>query len=369
MCSTLDNLGSAIDTDKISIALNLSGVSLYYRGKTKTRAECSFLMDVIALSGGDARVLLKLISRRENRSETQIPSSSSGISKTNMELSLLAEKCRITQRDGIISLSLDHIRLSVLELTISKLRQPKVHSIERSQTFLRSMFLYLQRRRFSIHQWCDENAVGQLPALDLLAQVIACSFDCGLEWMVRQMKEVSDLAIQLQAHMDDRSFTEHLESKMVADLIQSGLLGEFEWRALLQEEKGNVLKYLYLLLFAAEFGYAAGQNTDQIPQNNSQSQTTAVATMECWISEFEPGEPAILIRPKGDKAIYHKMVLPIALNNSSCAMSRRVFCLQRIDNSSGQVVSSLYLLTFPPLKERVSEMQEKRVKDTTIILR
>ncbi|KAL9044133.1 MAG: hypothetical protein Q9214_002705, partial [Letrouitia sp. 1 TL-2023] len=211
MSSTLKTLESAIDTDRISIALNLFGVSLYYRGPTKTRAECRYLLDVIALSGGDARALLNLISGRHNGSGTQISSSSPDISQIDLELSLLAEKCSISERDGILSLSLDQMRLSVIELSISKLRRPKAHSIERSQTFLRSMFLYLQGRNFSFRQWCDENAVGQFAAQNLLAQVFACSFDCGLEWMIRQMKEAPVLALQVQAHMDDQSFTEHHE--------------------------------------------------------------------------------------------------------------------------------------------------------------
>ncbi|KAL9609069.1 MAG: hypothetical protein Q9167_006134 [Letrouitia subvulpina] len=369
MSSTLENLDSAIDTDKISIALNLFSVSLYYRGQTKTRTECRFILDLIALSGGDARALLNLISGHQNESGNQISSSSSDMSQMNMELSLLAENCQIAKRDGIQSLSLDQMRLSVIELTISKVRRPKVHFIERSQEFLRLMFSYLQGRHFCFRQWCDENAVGQPAALNLLVQVFACSFDCGLEWMIRQMKEAPDLALQVQAHMDDRSFTEHHEGEILGGLIKSNLVGEAQWRALLQEEKGNILKYLYLLLFVAEFGYAARSNIDELTQNKSQPQTAAAGSMECWIVEIEPGEPAILIRPSREKVKYHKMVLPIALNNSSCAMSRRVFCLQRVDNSSGKVVSSLYLLTLLPLKERVSEMQGERVKDVMIKLR
>ena len=369
MSSTLEKLDSAIDTDKISIALNLSGVSLYYRGQTKTRTECRFILNMIALSGGDARALLNLISGHQNGSRTHSSSSISNKSEINMELSPATQNCRISEKDGILSLSLDQMRLSVIELTISKPRRPKVLSVERSQEFLHSMFLYMQGRHFSFHQWCDENAIGQLAALNLLTQVFACFFDCGLEWMIRQMKDVPDLALQVQAHMDDRSFTEHDEDEMLAGLTKSNLLEKFQWRALPEVEKGNILKFLYLFLFVAEVGYAAGQNTDEIPQNNSQPQTAAAGSKECWIIEIEPGEPAILIRPKGDKVKFHKMVLPIALNNSSCAMSQRVWCLQRVDDSSGKVVSSLYLLTFLPLKERVSEMQGKRVKDVMIKLR
>lgn len=63
------------------------------------------------------------------------------------------------------------------------------------------------------------------------------------------MKEAPDLALQVQAHMDDRSFIEHHEGEMLVGLIKSDILGEVQWRA--------------LLLFVANFGYAARKNTDE----------------------------------------------------------------------------------------------------------
>ncbi|KAG8530517.1 uncharacterized protein KY384_005020 [Bacidia gigantensis] len=366
--SELESLDSTIDVDKISIALSLSGVSLYYRGHIKTRSYCRFILDLITLVGGDARALFKLIGSSQNTSGIQTSVTHSGLSRFNVELSLLAQTCRVSRTDGVLSVSPDEVRLSVLELTARQLRKPKSGLVERAQAFLHLMFVSLQTKRYSFRQWCDEKRVSQPTSFDFLAQILACSFECGLDWIVRQIDTVPTLALQIQADMDERSFTEILGTEMVGFLKETNLLEEVQWQLLSSEDRGHILKYVYLFLFIAEIGYATLRYPNILPSSDSPSPMAIADPMECWIIEIDPGEPAILIRAKGNNIKFHKMILPIALNNSSCGMTRRVWCLERVDDRVGKVVSSMYLITFLPVKEKDNVSQGTRVKDVMIKL-
>ena len=54
--STIDRLKCNVETDKISISLNIAGLQVYYKGSRQSRDQCRWLLAIITLCTGDATV-------------------------------------------------------------------------------------------------------------------------------------------------------------------------------------------------------------------------------------------------------------------------------------------------------------------------
>lgn len=54
--STIDRLKCNVETDKISISLNIAGLQVYYKGRRQTKDQCRWLLAIITLCTGDATV-------------------------------------------------------------------------------------------------------------------------------------------------------------------------------------------------------------------------------------------------------------------------------------------------------------------------
>ncbi|MDI1492955.1 MAG: hypothetical protein OHK93_004739 [Ramalina farinacea] len=54
--STIDRLKCNVETDKISISLNIAGLQVYYMGRRQSRDQCRWLLAIITLCTGDATV-------------------------------------------------------------------------------------------------------------------------------------------------------------------------------------------------------------------------------------------------------------------------------------------------------------------------
>ena len=249
--------------------------------------------------------------------------------------------------EGIVSATPSSLELAVYCLPQWIARTPSSSVSARAKDYARLITADLMKT--SSFASLSTSAVSLIPTCEsrVLSQIIACSFECGLEWIVSQARGLASVNPSLE-----RQVEETRESVVLYDrLFEAGLLTDEQAYELPERNRRAMVLYLYFLVFGSPVGLSSQEDDSISSSINSiyRLKTEGISQpMQCLIVEVEDRSPFLLIGPE-EIPKHDSMVLPIALGNITCASLPRLWCLQADRESKSkkwEIVSRCHLLSF-----------------------
>ncbi|KAL8855088.1 MAG: hypothetical protein Q9221_000285 [Calogaya cf. arnoldii] len=268
--SDVSSLDCSVEADKISIALNVAGLQLQLRddGRITSREACRFALAMIALSTDDASVLCGdgdrlMISGAAANLWLHWPDDGEdylttiGISHAEITKSI----ARVTPEE--IELDLLLIRNHVPHFANNSLYQAVRHLItvfaDQTQNWSRD------DRPFMFTKLADED--DESKDREYVAEILACSLECGIAWISNQMsccKALSDKAQERLAHIgiEFRDF--------VRELLEISSPGSTDGPSTISDEQfDSVSQFVYLFVMNSLLDW--GSESNYPPANNGPS--------------------------------------------------------------------------------------------------
>jgi hypothetical protein len=177
LISMVFSLSATVTQDKLSVAFNICGLNVYFKGKLLTADDCCAVYSMLALAAGDATVLctrgqkLKLGANSEITSWMQWPVCFYRIQAANMSLDSAAH-FTVTPRE---------LTLDLYFFQSHSQRSPTKECLDRATKL--HEFLE-QKGMFALHTRRGTDIRSFIPGL-------AVALDCGLDWMVQAWETVS----------------------------------------------------------------------------------------------------------------------------------------------------------------------------------
>jgi hypothetical protein len=212
LISMVFSLDASVMCDKLSVALNISGLNVFFKGNLPTADECCAIFSMLALAAGDATVLctrgerLRLGEGSKTSSWMQWPESYSRIQAANVAL----------QSASNLTVTLQELTLDLYMLLDRSERSPTECSLHCAT---------------QLHDFLEDNGVfaRDIRGSDQLRDHIsgiAAALDCGLDWMAQAWEILvsTDGAVDpytLAAVEENAERYSELESSIVRILTES----------------------------------------------------------------------------------------------------------------------------------------------------
>ena len=364
--SDIFQLACSIQSDILGIAINISGLQVYFTGQIRSPNECRWVLAMVALSAGDATVLggADEVLRVED-----LPGTPSWLNWVNDSENIMTRVGYSKLQDPTCIKSIDQyqITLDLLDLTYSDFRVPSCKSFR----WAHSLVGLLSKADFNDF---GDQPYWMSPGLDpieasaarrLTVEILACSFECGFDWMVKQMSSAPNLAENVQGSMGDFESTFWLmleESVLIENSPESSYLDQLD-----NNNKDLVLLYLYFVLFESLFGYgrilllaatarASPGEHNQVPVQEDDQNLT-----QCMCLDIGSGNKALVAVSSG---IVEQGVpsMPVALSNGSCAGIRRLWFIDSSLDDEDNVkilIGKYYMFTLMPIEENAKVIKRR----------
>lgn len=364
--SDIDQLDCSVRTDKVCIAINTANLQLYFTGQDKSSDQCRWLLAMIALSAGDAIALcgiddlLKLGYDNERSSYSWLNWSNDG--GDTMEVSGAST---LREPSGIKKVAQDHITLDLLYFSDFDIKGPSDISSCCAEAVLADLSIQMSNKESFFRpfwlrprsRWIDQRR-EQLFVMDILA----CSLDCGLDWMMKQMTFSETLAMKVQRSLESADFDFW---PFVSTLfILRGLMQQPDLNNLPDQKKISLLQYFYFVVFYSPLGEA-----DSSPSyfDNKLARAEEGKLIRCGWFDMGTSGKALVALGYGLKGPY-KVAIPFALSDTPCFTTRRLWFLQRSDESDREswvIMEKFRVLTLQPIEEDAREIIRRN--DQTIV--
>ena len=309
-----------VESDKVSISLNLAGLQLYYKGQNDSLDDCRWILAMVALSAGDARVLSNVEEPLDLNNGSENPSWMWwGEDLENVMVDSVGEK--LTEVSSIASVDRNQITLDLFAFEGSlRLNEPSQSSLIRVEIFL----TYLQKQMASVDRpyWMTHRASATEfnREFSWRQDILACSFDCGMEWMIEQTTSCAELAETVQTELTELR-CDFPRIVLGALQLDTSLETEHRMRSLVQ--------YFYFAIFHNTLsvgggGYSYPQCSPWDTPRNSDE------LAHCWWMDFGASNKAIFVGARGSISPLSQAlaVVPVALSGTSCAAVRRLWILE-----------------------------------------
>ena len=357
--SDICQLACSVQTDILSIAINVSGLQVYFTGEIRSRNECRWVLSMMALCTGDANVLggIDEVLWVEDRAGT--PSWLNWVDDLENTMTRVGYS-RLQESIHVKSIDQYQITLDVLDLTDSEILVP-------SELYFRRARLLVGLLSESYYNDFENQPYWMSPALDpitaarerrLVVEILACSFECGYDWMIEQMLSAPNLAEHIhQGFIGDfgsRFWLMLDEHVLVEDTPESSYLDHLD-----NDKKTSLLLYFYYILFQKlfEFGRDGYLPTTSLAEPETNIQVPGLEDdprlFECMCFEIGLGNKALVAFPlKAEQ--YGIPCMPVALSNGSCAGIRRLWFLDSSPDDEADVMrltGKYHMFTLIPIEE------------------
>ncbi|MCJ1364008.1 hypothetical protein MMC16_003117 [Acarospora aff. strigata] len=343
-------LESSVQTDKICIAINISGLQLYFMGHDKSADECRWILAMIALSAGDATVLGGI-------DDPLMPEDGSGRPSwlhwaNDLEdtmINLGASELR--EPACIASIDQHHITLDLLLLNLDNctIKEPCRRSCGYALTLLTSLAdLYSKEAPEDQPYWMQFNSssIERWRERQFVSEIIACSLDCGLDWMMQQLNFNQRLSQKIQQSLDTLKYDLWPSIRLL--LIYRGLSKPAYLDKLDDERRNALLQYFHFVIFDSSL-----TEGDLSPSYSLVCCSGEHQVVRCgWLDRGTSGKALIPIGFKRKNP--DQIAVPVALSDASCTTVRRLWFLQRCgepDDKKWTVIEKLRILTLMPIEE------------------
>ena len=356
--SDICQLACSVQSDILCIAINVSGLQVYFTGQIRSPNECRWILAMVALSVGDATVLggIGEVLRVEDR-----PGTASWLNwvddledtMTRVGYSKLQEPTCIESIDQY------QITLDLLDFTYSDFRVP-------SRKFYRWAHLLVGLLSKAYVDDFENQPYWMSPGLDpitaseerhLVVEILACSFECGFNWMVKQMSWAPNLAEHVQKSMGnfESTFCPMLEEHvLIENFPESSYLDQLD-----NNNKNLLLLYLYYILFERLFDSGSisflPATSRAIPGEHNQVplQEDDRTLVHCMCLDIGSGNKALVTVRSGveEQGI---PTMPVASSNGSCAGIRRLWFIDNSPDGEDNVKmlnEKCHMFTLMPIEE------------------
>jgi hypothetical protein len=345
-------LQSSIETDKLSIAMNLAGLHIIYNGKERSHNDCRWILSLLALSAKDVTIL-------GGTGVAVKPDSNSAPSAWlrwlyDPPFIPLDYAPGLPEQHHITAINPNCITLDLLILEHRHARLPTPGS-----TFAAAQFVdhclnvpsYLEDiGAFRLLSEPRSESFLEERAADM--RILACSLSCGINWISENVL-CSDLIREWTAMMMNpngqfpfsTAFTEHIVCKFSE-----------EERVAFDDPnvKTSIFQYVFFVLTIQLFneckdrypsGFLAGEALSEIIGS---SHVKGVP-----LAVFDMGEENRAITLASNLLQDQNIccAVPVALSDSSSAMLRRLCLLKPLEDGSWQIVEKLKLFSYKTIKE------------------
>lgn len=194
ICYLVNGLQASVFGDKVSIALNLLDLGLYFRGTVFSEGHCRYIFTLLALAAGDPLALCCSGETLDNDGYKWTKKSSD---LTCLQWPVPSDLVHFSNRYPRAiqqlsnQISFQHSRMIVDVLALPKLNsKPSLENLERSHNFLRSIF---EDPKILASMEPEEWAHPVLDKKTLLQNSIvylACALELGLDWISMALRSM-----------------------------------------------------------------------------------------------------------------------------------------------------------------------------------
>ena len=364
--SDICQLACSVQSDILCIAINVSGLQLYFTGQIRSLNECRWVLAMVALSAGDATVLggIDEVLRVEDRAGT--PSWLNWVGDLENTMTRVGYS-KLQEPTCIKSIDQYQITLDVLDFTDSDLRVP-------SKLFFRWAYLLVGLLSKAYVDDFENQPYWMSPGLDSIAasrerhsvvEILACSFECGFDWMIKQMSSAPKLAEHVQELMGDfeSRFWLMLEEHVLGENFpESSYLHQLD-----KDGKTLLLLYFYFILFEKLFDVGSFSflpaTSRAIPREDNQIpvEEDDQSLYRCMCFDIGLGNKALVaVRSEGEEEGIPCM--PVALSNGSCAGIRRLWVLDSSPDDEDNVrrlTEKYHMFTLIPIEENANAIKKR----------
>jgi hypothetical protein len=332
----ISKLDCSVLSDKISIALNITGLRLSFHGSLVSEYECNWLLALISISAGDASVLgcegkpLVNLLGRVHQTWLRWPT------EHEADFAIFASRVmpKLHSDTNIQAIELDAITLDIL-LPMGRFELPSQDSCQKAASFLAS---YLRILNYPLTNHSDP-VTDNLPAAEtfrvleedasddtnkkFLVRNLACSLSCGITWMTNALGEMGE-PLKSFAEETYENQEEELKLYMWHAAVEH-LFSEEEANALqnIAHAKEHLVRYLYFLLNPTWYFLGTGCLTP-------------------WVVRIGRGNTSAIYLAPDLRTQYQKtpniLAIPAALNTTNAIGVRRAWLLQEAE-FTGQSIS------------------------------
>jgi hypothetical protein len=341
--------------DKISIALNVTGIQLRYLRDRPSEALCQWTLSLLALAAGDATVLGGLTNIQLNPGQEL----ASWLTWTDdLEDSLVTGgSARVSDSYGITELGHNHITLDLLFLHDYKPKTPSRESILRAGAFFDECYLDITFGSELSMDEIDPLMTGDPKYQEVVMRrvaALACSLECGLDWMTMQGSQCQRLYARLErlglkGKEDDRAYRALLETaNTLFDQTSTDLSIINNDRDRMEE----LFEYLLFLMYSPpKFCTTAFRQQPFHPDSEVQERVQGRHWHMAY-ADLGLDQKGLTLEWTGpSRSNIGKIVwaIPTALQNPTCATIRRIWGLRLLGSSKKpiwRIVSKVVLFTF-----------------------
>ena len=365
--SDIDLLECSVPTDKVSIAINTANLQLYFTGRDKSSDECRWLLALIALSAGDASALCGVEDLLKVNGGAGVPSYSwLHWSNDGEDTMIFTGPTKLREPSCIKVMDQYKITLDLLYFIGSDVMKPSDISCRCAAAFLTCLTQQLWNKDLLDQPVCLQyniSLIDRWREICFAMEILACSLDCGINWMMKQMTFNEALAERVQRSLDHRSFD--LWPILSTLLIDRGLANHSDMDNLPDQERKSLLQYIYFIIFDRPLGvgssYPSYVSAKSVPRSENQS------LVRCgWLDMGTSGK-ALVALGYGLQGSY-RVTIPVALSVTSCVTTRRLWFLQRSNESDREtwvIMEKFKILTLQPIEENAGHVI--RMNDQTIV--
>ena len=321
MFRDVERLHCSVITDKITIATNVSGLGLYFKGNIETAAQCRWTLVLLALAGGDSSLLcgpaLALLAGGLDELKGRSWRGATG----HMFAPMLPPHSYID-------------RVSTAGITINLVllrfgwRPPTTSSLKKAATFLQHCLVIHLKTLLKI----GPDWYRMYPEFDLanvrqkkFVEMLACSLDCGTAWMANVANSQSfNIPIYMEnfARSETCPLWRAVTTFLIPELLSQGAIKE--------GIQYSLLSYITFLL-THEHGLLEDADEDIILTK------TGHALGQLGITT-KPSSPGLY------------MAIPQALIGSPYDSLRRVWIIEKVDETAWRLRGTTFLFGCPELE-------------------
>ena len=364
--SDLCQLACSVQSDILCIAINVSGLQVYFTGQIRSTNECRWILAMVAFSAGDATVLSGTdeVLRVEDR-----PGTPSWLNWVNESVDTMTRVgySKLQEPTCIKSIDQYQITLDLLDFSNSTFWFPSEKTYGRAASLV-SLILTayvndVENQPYWMRPSLDSNRASK--ERRLVVEILACSFECGFDWMIKQISSAPKLAARLQQFLlgDFESiFWPMLENRvLVEDSTESSYLDQLD-----HDKKNILLLYFYYILFdefsdfcrfptlPAKFRLSPGEQI-RVPVDGDDQ-----GLFRCLCVDIGLGNKALVVHSgwvdQGTPS------MPVAVSNGSCAGIRRLWFLDSSPKDGDNVWrlnEKRYMFTLMPIEENANVIKRR----------
>ena len=264
----------------------------------------------------------------------------------------------------ITTLNQYQITLDLLQFIDFNVKKPSDSSCSGAASFIALLTAQLENTELLYQPfWLQYkiHLIKQKGERQFVMEILACSLDCKIVWMMKQMTFNQTLAKKVQRSLDSQNFD--LWSLLGVLLVSLGFARESDLDSLSDQEKKSLLQYVYFIVFDNPLDMGGLCPSYGNAETEAQRENRH-AVQQCVWFDMRSSSKALIDLSYGFTRP-HLVAMPVALSGTACVTPRRIWFLQRSNESDRQtcaIVEKYRMLALQPMEANVMKVIRRNDK-------